>query len=325
MSVINYDKDGKAIGWKPVPLTLAPKEKVIAELQADPSTPDQVPPNYLPRMSLIWNGLARNTERQRGKFEKRRILVDYMEDATTGEKNASVVRDVQTVPYDLTFEMSIWCKYMTDLTQILENIVPFFNPEAHVSLFERGVGTERNVKVILESISPNFVTDISEPERRVLQCNLTFRMECNFYTPELPISKPIKRVSTRIGIDTTKKNATIPTSEGETVVDFLLPPLSGSNLNYLDMDKKLWWCVQSFDNAESDYMAWQYHNKAYPQNPVPPTPSGTPNPNEIVYPDPPGALYNIPQAEIDRGHAWGPTATDPCPLDPGTPSTTGSV
>jgi hypothetical protein len=306
MSIINYDKDGKAIGWKPVPLTLAPKEKIIAELQADPTSPDSTPPNYLPRMSLIWNGIARNQERQRGKFEKRRILVEYVQNSDTGTQDAAALNDVQTVPYDLNFELTVWTKYMTDMAQILENILPFFNPEAHVSLFERGIGSERKVKVTLESVSPNFVTDITEPERRVLQCNLLFKMECNFYQPQLPISKPIKRVTTRMGIDRTPSNASEPIVEGETVNTFLLPAMTGSDLSYLDMDKKTWWCVQSFDGIESEYMGWEHHNDLDPANPVPPTPPGTINPNEIVYPDPPGTLYNIPQEEIDRGTEWGP-------------------
>lgn len=304
MSIINYDKDGKAIGWKPVPLTLAPKEKVIAELQADPSSPDTTPPNYLPRMSLVWTGIARNSERQRGKFEKRRILVEYVDN--NGEEEPISVRDVQTVPYDMKLELCIWTKYMGDMSQILENILPFFNPEAHISVFERGVGTERNAKITLDSVSPNFVTDISEPDRRVLQCNLNFTVECNFYQPQLPISKPIKRVTTRIGIDRTPSNASEPLVEGETVNTFLLPTVTGGDLSYLDMDKKTWWCVQSFDGIESTYMGWEHHNAFEPDNEVPPTPPGTINPNEIVYPDPPGTLYNIPQEEIDRGTEWGP-------------------
>lgn len=306
MSIINYDKNGKAIGWKPVPLTLATKEKIIAELQADPGSPDINPPNFLPRMSLTWNGIARNQERQRGNFEKRRILVEYVQNTLTGEKEDAAINDIQTVPYDLNFEMSIWTKYMTDMAQILENILPFFNPEAHVSLFERGIGIERKVKVTLESVSPNFVTDISEPDRRILQCNLQFKMECNFYKPQLPISKPIKRVSARIGIDRTPAHATEPIVEGETVNTFLLPSLSGNDLSYFDMNKKMWGCVQSFDGIESTYMGWEHHNKLDPDNPVPPTPAGTINPNEIIYPDPPGSLYNIPQKEIDNGIKWGP-------------------
>lgn len=307
MSIINYDKDGKAIGWKPVPLTLAPKEKVIAELQADPSSPDSTPPNFLPRMSLIWNGISRNQERQRGKYEKRRILVEYMEDPETGEQEEAAIRDVQTVPYDLTFELTVWTKYMTDMAQILENILPFFNPEAHVSLYERGIGSERKVKVTLESTSPNFVTDISEPERRILQCNLQFRMECNFYTPQLPISKMIKRVTTRMGIDSTKNGASEPTVEGETVNTFLLESVTGCN-SFLDMDPKIWGCVVSFDDIESDYMGWEHHNDLDPQNKVPPTPSTIVNPNEIVYPNPPGYLYNIPNDDLTRGQQ--------CAVDP---------
>jgi len=269
MSIINYNKEGKAIGWKPVPLTLAPKEKIIAELQADPTTPDTTPPNYLPRMSLVWNGIARNAERQRGKFEKRRILVEYVNEG--GVEEPVAIRDVQTVPYDMKLELCIWTKYMTDMAQILENILPFFNPEAHISVYERGVGSERNAKITLDSVSPNFVTDISEPDRRVLQCNLNFTVECNFYLPQLPISKPIKRITVPIGIDRTPSHPKEPIVDGETLITFSVPP-SGNDMSYLDMDRSLWWCVNEFDSNMSQYMGWTYHNKLDPQNPLPPSP-----------------------------------------------------
>jgi hypothetical protein len=292
MSVINYDKDGKAIGWKPVPVTLAPKEKVVSELMADPSTPDKNPPNYLPRMSITWNGISRNQERQRGQLEKRRVLVDY-----ESQEDPYIIMDMQTVPYDLNIELTLWTKYMSDMAQLLENILPFFNPEAPVSLYERGVGSERQVKVVLESVTPNFVVELSDPDRRVLQCNLGFRMECNFYKPQLPISKPIKRISTRIGMDITKRGAPEPTVEGSEVSVVSLPDVSGSS-NYLDMDAKIWSYKVQFDNNMNEYMGWQYRDGLSSNQPVTGKNPNPQNPNEIQQPN---YLYGIPDADIQRG------------------------
>lgn len=292
MSVINYDKDGKAIGWKPIPVTLAPKEKVVSELIADPNTPDRTPPNYLPRISIVWNGIARNTERQRGNLEKRRIAVEY-DDANEPQ----LIMDMQTVPYDLTFELTIWCKYMDDMAQILENILPFFNPEAPVSLYERGTGNERQVKVTLESVSPNFVVELADPDRRVLQCNLGFKMECNFYKPQLPIGKPIKRITTRIGADMSRRSPVDPAVQGDTISVVTLPDISGSE-NFLDMDKKIWAYRVQFDQNISDYMGWTYHDELDPNNPLTGPNPNPPNPNETPQN---GYLYEIPDEEVQKG------------------------
>ncbi len=292
MSIVNYDKDGKAIGWKHVPVTLAPKEKVVAELLADPSTPDKTPPNYLPRISIVWNGLARNQERQRGQLEKRRVLVDYED-----PEHPQAILDMQTVPYDLNFELTIWVKYMDDLAQILENILPFFNPEAPVSLYERGMGTERQVKVTLESVAPNFVVELSDPDRRVLQCNLGFKMECNFYRPQLPIGKPIKRMTIRTGADISKRNPSDPNVDGTEVSVFTLPSVSGSS-NYLDMDQKIWSYKVQFDSNMESYMGWQYHDELDPSNPLTGTNPNPTNPNEVTQDS---YLYNVPDKDVQDG------------------------
>lgn len=292
MSIINYDKDGKAIGWKPVPVTLAPKEKVVAELIADPDTPSKTPPNFLPRISIVWNGLSRNPERQRGQLEKRRITIDYED-----QEHPQAIMDMQTVPYDLMFELTVWCKYMDDMAQILENILPFFNPEAPVSLYERGLGTERQVKVTLESVTPNFVVELADPDRRVLQCNLSFKMECNFYKPQLPIGKPIKNVKVRMGADVSKRQPVDPNVNGTEVSVFSLPSISGSS-NFLDMDQKIWSYKVQFDSNMSDYMGWQYHDKLDPSNPLTGTNPNPTNPNEVVNDN---YLYGIPDKDIQDG------------------------
>jgi hypothetical protein len=292
MSIVNYDAEGKAIGWKPVPVTLAPKEKVVAELIADPSTPDKTPPNFLPRISIVWNGIARNAERQRGQLEKRRILVDYDD-----PENPQAIMDMQTVPYDLNFELTVWTKYMDDMAQILENILPFFNPEAPVSLYERGIGSERQVKVVLESVAPNFVVELADPDRRVLQCNLAFKMECNFYKPQLPIGKPIKRITTRIGADMSRRNPVYPNVDGTEISAFTIPEVSGSS-NYLDMDKKIWSYKVQFDENMEDYMGWEYHDKLDSSNPLTGTNPNPPNPNETPQN---GYLYEVPDKDVQDG------------------------
>jgi hypothetical protein len=308
LSVLVYNNQGQAIGWKPVPITIGPKEKVVSALIAqDTDNPDSVfsPDNYLPRLSVTWNGISRSPERQRGQKMKRRLFIEYLQSDKGREyclnrlkENGGIINpdnlealhsgyspqpiarvDTQTVPYVLNLELSIWTKYMDDMAQILENILPFFNPEAYVSFVERGIGTERKAKVTLDSINPNFVTELDNTSRRVLQMQLAFSMEMNFYRPEEPIEKPIRRVTIRLGEDETRSDIGLgfPEARGETVNVVSLPCLSGS-CDYLDMDKRLWSIIKPFTRNEELHMA-DYHNRLCPDDKVEPNPESYINPN----------------------------------------------
>ena len=205
MEVWVYDENGRAIRSKEVPVYLTPKEKVVAMLQRQ-GQGDSFPggsaiDNYLPSLTIIWRGIQLDNERMRGQREKRKLYLRYEE----GESAPYQHMDLQTVPYLLQFEVTIWAKYMDDAAQILENILPFFHPEAYVSLFEKSIDAERKCKVELESITPNIVYEMGQQDRRVIQFNLGFNMECNFYKPEIPVGKPILDMKTRLGTGNNSK------------------------------------------------------------------------------------------------------------------------
>jgi hypothetical protein len=219
MSVYVYSKDkysanyGKVIGRKIVPIILAPKEKVVSVLNTLVGSEKPEIDNVLPKMSISWSGLSFDSARYRGKNQKRELFVEYTTTEALNLLNdpASITSpgdnldvrvkhyDIQTVPYNLEFELVIWSKYMDDGVQILENILPFFAPDRQISLKERGIGIEREAKVTLKSISNNFAYDLNEPDRRILQWTLAFTCECNLYKPiffEKEILNAIVRVGT---------------------------------------------------------------------------------------------------------------------------------
>lgn len=219
ISVYVYDKDknsptyGQPIGRKLVPIVLAPKEKVISVLNVLLGSEKPEVDNVLPKISILWNGFAYDPPRQKGRTQKRELFVEYtttealnlLDDpnsVTAPEDNINVrVKhyDIQVVPYKMEFEMSIWSKYMDDGAQILEMICPFFAPDRVVSLRERGIGIEKQAKVTLNSVTPNFATDLNEPDRRIVQWNLSFTMECDLYKP-IFFEKEILQAIIRVGL-----------------------------------------------------------------------------------------------------------------------------
>lgn len=185
MTVRVYDTTGYIVGVKQVPATLTPREKIVSILKDSPvNDVDPQVDNYLPRISINMNGMAWNSERMRGKFEKRLLNIEY--ETIPGGVTRQMQTDFQSVPYNLTFEVVVWAKYMVDGMQIMENILPFFSPEVHVSTKERNFGIEHKSKVTLDSIAPNFVYEFGEggeAGRRVLQWNLSFTMETVMWKP----------------------------------------------------------------------------------------------------------------------------------------------
>jgi len=182
-----YEKDrnspqyGQIIGYKTVPVILSPKEKVISALTVQLGKDRAEVDNTLPKISVAWNGISWVPERMRGQLQKRNLFIEYL-DTSTGQTRVKNY-DFQTVPYSLEMEVVLWTKYMDDGVQILENLLPFFAPELYISLKERGVESERKCMVRLNSVNPNFVSELNEPDRRLLQWNLSFTVECNLYKP----------------------------------------------------------------------------------------------------------------------------------------------
>jgi hypothetical protein len=303
MQVYTYDAEGKAIGTKKVPVYLTPKEKVVSALMGGnfgQSGPAGISTeNYLPSISIVWNGIALDTERMKGQRDKRRLYVEYSDKDEDGCEEKYVHTDIQTVPYKLNFEVTIWTKYMDDLAQLLENILPFFHPEAYVSLYEKGVGTERKCKVTKESENLNFVYELNQPDRRVLQATIAFNMECNFYKPENPISRPIQKMYINIGQPLPNDKA-----QGETVV---IDAATSGGACFTDLEESLRTFIKDF-KAEDEFYLSQYYDEIsglpIQPNEMPPTHLPRPLMDAMVRRDP-----NLGEADL-----FGITNTTPSNL-----------
>ena len=79
------------------------------------------------------------------------------------------------VPYNVGFELNIMCKLNDDALQIVEQILPFFQPAFNITVdLVSSIGEKRDIPVVLENISftDEYKGDFST--RRVLMYTLTF-------------------------------------------------------------------------------------------------------------------------------------------------------
>jgi len=160
-----------------VPIQLAEKEKYQALIKEKESG-QKYYPKY-PKLSLSWISTQYNGERAKGTNVAR---LWYNSLSALSDVD-SFISDVSPVPYDLGFELSIRTQSLSHFTQILEQILPYFDPARHIRIKEfRFLNIERNVKIRLDGISQEFLIEQGEDVRRYVNGTLNLTCEAHMYS-----------------------------------------------------------------------------------------------------------------------------------------------
>lgn len=171
-----------------VPLAYGPTQKFLARLEQSPdlNKPIQI---TLPRMSFEFIGLTYDSTR---KVTTTQTFLTVSDDNKTQEKKAYM-----PVPYNMQFELSIMTKLNDDMLQIVEQILPYFQPSYNLTVdLVKEIGEKRDIPVVLDSItmSDDYEGDFST--RRVLIYTLRFTAKIYLFGPISSASGDIiKKVS----------------------------------------------------------------------------------------------------------------------------------
>jgi hypothetical protein len=158
-----------------VPLSYAGKENFLTRLLGNPDLHKQTQIN-LPRMSFEMTDLAYDPSRKLSSFQSAQSRVSG--------SNTLANKQYAGVPYDLTFELNIYIRNVEDGTQIVEQILPFFNPDYTITMeFVDTMNITKNVPIILESVRYDPQYQGNEPTTRILTWTLTFKMKTWFFGP----------------------------------------------------------------------------------------------------------------------------------------------
>ena len=88
------------------------------------------------------------------------------------------------VPYNMNFELSIMTKLNDDALQIVEQIVPYFQPAYALSVdLVKSIGEKRDIPVILENITMDDQYEGDFSTRRVLLYTLRFSAKTYLFGP----------------------------------------------------------------------------------------------------------------------------------------------
>ena len=102
------------------------------------------------------------------------------------------------VPYDITFELNVYARNIDDGTHIVEQIMPFFNPDFTVSAqMVPDLGFYKDIPIIMNSITNNIQYEGNYDSVRYVNWTLTFTMKMHYYGP-VSTTKIIRNVLVNI-------------------------------------------------------------------------------------------------------------------------------
>jgi len=180
-----------------VPLAYGPKQKFLARLDQTPDPTNKRVQITLPRISFEINGITYDSSRKVSPTQKIKIAKDSDE-----SKNVFM-----PVPYNLSFELAIISKNQEDGLQILEQILPYFQPHYNLAVkLIPDMNETKDVPVVLNSVDyqDDYEGDFST--RRAIIYTLQFTVKTYLYGP-VTDSKVIKKVVTDYYTDTNTSTA----------------------------------------------------------------------------------------------------------------------
>ena len=199
VNIKRTDSSGNPLQTIRVPLSYAPKEKFIARLdqQADLTGTDSKVALTLPRMSFDITGYAYDPTRKLNKNQRISVAKNVSGDTT------KLNTQYMPVPYDVSFELNAFTATSDDGLQILEQILPYFQPDYTVTMIQDStyMDTKRDIPFILNSVDyDDSYTGTLTSLRRIIY-TLQFTAKVYLYGP-ISTSAIIKKVSADLYSDT---------------------------------------------------------------------------------------------------------------------------
>ena len=169
--------DGTVLTTGIVPISYGPAQKFLERLQEEPDLNDNNRSAIsLPRMAFEITGFEYDAQRQQNKLI-RSVKNQYESDGTRGFQYAPA-------PYNLNFTLSILTKNMSEALQIVEQILPYFQPEYTVTMkIVDSMPDHRDVPIVLQSVAMSDDYEGGFEDRRIIEYTLDFQMKTYFFGP----------------------------------------------------------------------------------------------------------------------------------------------
>jgi hypothetical protein len=194
----HQDDNGADVSLMKVPIAYGPAQKFLVRLDEKPDTRNRVAITY-PRMSFEMTSLVYDSSRK----------VSTVQTFHANKSNGDNVKVYMPAPYNIGIQLSIMVKYQDDVLQIIEQILPMFQPQFNVTVdLIDSIGEKKDIPFILNNIGmvDNYEGDYST--RRNIIYTLDFTAKVSMFGPISDSADPIiKKVQVDYYTDTQRNNA----------------------------------------------------------------------------------------------------------------------
>lgn len=208
----------KVVGQMKVPIAYAPKRKFLERIsemqQAGNRDIENQTAIKLPRMSFEIVNMQYDAQRQLPKTNTIKCRGDDPQDGRAFKIYAPT-------PYILTFELNIYGKQHDDCLQVVEQVLPYFNPQYSVAV-KPLVGLSdiiEDVPIILQSVTFSDNYEGGLEDRRTIIYTLSFDMKINFWGPTCKTPRAVIETIDIDFFDDTLGGSTRTTFVGTQAVD----------------------------------------------------------------------------------------------------------
>ena len=175
IQLVRKDNSGVIQQTMKVPLAYGPRQKFLVRLNDDADL-TKAAAVTLPRIGFEITGLTYDPGRKLNRVQKFKKV--------KGDKSEQLDTQYMPVPYNINFQLYILAKQSDDALQIVEQILPYFQPDYTITMNDNpDMGVKKDVPVQLNSISYEDDYQGDFTTRRAIIYTLSFTAKFYLYGP----------------------------------------------------------------------------------------------------------------------------------------------
>lgn len=184
-----------------VPIHYANQDRIVASILADNT---QNKPIRLPVMSAYLRSIQYNSSMAVGTGTERRF--SYVPVGGLVPNDITVIAQRRPVPYEIDMELSIYTSNTDQMFQIMEQILPLFEPQLTIQTSDGLFDMTKITTVELTGIQGDGNSPPIGTDRRIIQNTLTFKMPVWIDTPAEVRKNYVNKIFMRVGAVNTSSN-----------------------------------------------------------------------------------------------------------------------
>ena len=205
IEIKHLDSSGNVDDVIKVPLAYGPTQKFLARLEqsADLNKPTAI---TLPRMSFEFTGL---------QYDGTRKVTTTQTFKSQSVGIATAIRKTyMPVPYNMSFELSIFTKLNDDMLQIVEQILPYFQPAYTLSVnLVDTIGEKRDIPIVIENVTMQDDYEGNYSNRRSLLYTIRFTAKTYLFGPVGDTSKASRDLIKKVRVGYVQDDSSTPTRD----------------------------------------------------------------------------------------------------------------